>query len=68
MRKTLAVTALVVAFPFLAACTENADTNASADAEDGGNRRFVAVQLPEARTGCGSSPRSRTSVRASTGR
>ncbi len=42
MRKTLAVTALVVAAPFLAACTENADSP-STDAADGGNPRALSV-------------------------
>ncbi len=43
MRKTLAVTALVVAAPFLAACTENADSP-STDAADGGNPRALSVE------------------------
>ncbi len=43
MRKTLAVTALVVAAPFLAACTENAD-DPSTDAADGGNPRAMSVE------------------------
>jgi iron uptake system component EfeO len=43
MRKTLAVTALVVAAPFLAACTENADSPGT-DAADGGNPRAISVE------------------------
>ncbi len=43
MRKTLAVTALVVAVPFLAACTENADDD-PAGAADGGNPRALSVE------------------------
>jgi iron uptake system component EfeO len=43
MRKTLAVTALVVAAPFLAACTENADSPDSG-AADGGNPRALSVE------------------------
>ena len=42
MRKTLAVTALVVAAPFLAACTENADSDDGA--ADGGNPRSLSVE------------------------
>jgi len=42
MRKTLAVTALVVAVPFLAACTENADSDDGA--ADGGNPRALSVE------------------------
>jgi iron uptake system component EfeO len=41
MRKTLAVTALAVAAPFLAACTENADGGGAAD---GGNPRALSVE------------------------
>jgi len=43
MRKTLAVTALVVAAPFLGACTENADSPGT-DAADGGNPRALSVE------------------------
>jgi iron uptake system component EfeO len=43
MRKTLAVTALVVAAPFLAACTENAGNSADA-AEGGGDPRSLTVE------------------------
>ena len=43
MRKTLVVTALVVAAPFLAACTENADSPGT-DAADGGNPRALSVE------------------------
>jgi len=43
MRKLLAVTALTVAVPFLAACTENAD-NDPKDAADGGNPRALTVE------------------------
>jgi iron uptake system component EfeO len=42
MRKTLAVTALVVAAPFLAACTENTDSDDGA--ADGGNPRALSVE------------------------
>ena len=42
MRKTLVVTALVVAVPFLAACTENADSDDGA--ADGGNPRALSVE------------------------
>ncbi|WP_028652412.1 iron uptake system protein EfeO [Nocardioides halotolerans] len=42
MRKTLVVTALAVAVPFLAACTENADS--SDGAADGGNPRALSVE------------------------
>ena len=43
MRKTLVVTALVAAAPFLAACTENADSP-DTDAADGGNARAISVE------------------------
>jgi len=42
MRKTLAVTALVVAVPLLAACTENKDS--SDGAADGGDARALTVE------------------------
>jgi len=42
MRKTLVVTALLVAAPFLAACTENKDS--SDGAADGGNPRALTVE------------------------
>ncbi len=43
MRKTLVASALVVAAPFLAACTENADDPGSG-AADGGNPRALSVE------------------------
>jgi iron uptake system component EfeO len=43
MRKTLVATALAVAVPFLAACTENADPK-SGGAADGGNPRALSVE------------------------
>ena len=42
MRKTLVTTALVVAVPFLAACTENSDGGGGA--ADGGNPRALTVE------------------------
>jgi iron uptake system component EfeO len=41
MSKTLAVSALALAVPFLAACTQNAESDGAAD---GGNPRALAVQ------------------------
>jgi iron uptake system component EfeO len=42
MRKTLVVSTLLVAVPFLAACTENADSDDGA--ADGGNPRALSVE------------------------